>query len=119
MLNSRSVSIALAAAAALVGVFFFLHAEEQVGGNIQITVASPAVNPPGFVTGVAGIDPEDMVEVTAEIDGVEISGSPDVRMEGAVNEFSFPVTEEMSGKDVIITATAPDGTQIRTKVHVN
>lgn len=118
MLSSRSVSIALVAAVALVGAFLFLRAEERAGGNIQITVHEETVKAPGFIRGVASVHPEGTVEVTAELDGLHLEGSPDLEMEGPVNEFEFHVTEAMRGKVVTVTATAADGTTVKRVIHI-
>ena len=118
MLNSKTVSILLAAAIAVTGVLIYLQAAEVASNSLVLTVEKHVVLPPGMVNGIAGTLPANIVEVSATIDGEDIDGSPDDDMEGAVNRFSFPVTEEMRGKTILIVATGADGKVVTTYVQV-
>ena len=119
MLNTRTVAILLAATVAVTGVLLCLQAGEEAGTVVVLNVDRDQVTPPGEIRGVAQVPPDGDVEVTATVDGVDIDGSPDLDMEGAANEFSFPVGEELRGKTVVITATAADGTKSVRHVQVN
>ncbi len=118
MLNSKTLSILLAAAIAVTGVLLYLQAAEQTASSIVIAIEKDVVEPPGMASGIAGILPEDIVVVTAMIDGEDIDGSPDDDMEGPVNRFSFPVTEEMRGKVIQIVATTVSGKVVTRYVQV-
>ncbi len=118
MLNTKTVSILLAAVIAVTGVLLYLQAAEPTSSSLVLTVEKDVVSPPDMAKGTAGILPEDIVVVTATVDGEEIDGSPDDDMEGPVNSFAFPVTEEMSGKTITIVATTVDGTVATSYVQV-
>jgi hypothetical protein len=111
-------TILLSAVVVVSGLLFLLQADVEPGSPVILTVDHLVVAPPQSIAGIASIMPEQHVEVTATIEDVPIPGSPDFEMEGPVNRFEFPTTEDMRGKTVRIEARAADGQTRVTYVHV-
>jgi hypothetical protein len=78
----------------------------------EVTVTSP-----GTIDGCASTTPPDQVTVRAYIDGVELEGSPDVTMQGGVNQFHFAIPPDKSGHTLVIKATSRVG-MTSTESHV-
>ena len=119
MLNTKTLSILLAAAIAVTGVLLYLQAEGDSSSSLVLTLEQDVVNPPNELRGIAGMLPENIVDVNATIDGVDIDGSPDEDMDGPVNRFAFPVDETMRGKIIRIVATGADGKVVTKYVQVH
>ena len=119
MLSTRTVGTLLATLVVVTGVLLYLEAADEGIPSPKLSVGSTVVTPPYSIDGTASMNPEMIVEVTATIDGIEIDGSPDLIMDGPVNEFSFPVSDDMRGKTVTIVAQAADGTTAVVHVQVH
>jgi hypothetical protein len=76
-----------------------------------------SIRAPDLLVGAAG-NGGGIVTVNAYVDGHQIPGSPDMIMEGEENEFEFPITEDMRGKDIRIEAIDLDGYMTVRWVHV-
>lgn len=108
----KIAAVVLASAVLVLGLFLVGHTDSiQTGPTI---VAPDRIPAPGVLAGYAHLGGQ-YVTITVEIIGEgEIPGSPDLVMEGDVNEFLLDVTNEMRHKTLKIIATGPSGT---TSVH--